>query len=245
MIFARYKGVGVGKNLTPGKMYLAFDEQDSGDTVSNDFIDVLDDEGNKVRFEAMVLDDPNNGVKLAVYDFEFFQEVYAVVTFPFGDFKKGQVVVVDEAEFFSGDKKDGDRWKRIVYNVKGYGYHSSNNLTILDFTNVFPGMTIMNESTGIWCKVKVVDEALWVVTECSPMRESPEAFRFAVDGDGDIHVEPYVRCLDDANGLIVGLTKGKFYRILREEQIDDTENHMVWLINDEDIENAYFASHFY
>jgi hypothetical protein len=245
MIFARYKGVGSTHKLTTGKMYLAFEEQDCGDTVSNDFIEVMDDEGKRVRFEAMVLTDPNTGDSFAVYDFEFFQEVYAVVTIPFGDFKKGQVVVVEEAEFFSGDKKDGDQWKRIIYNVKGSGYHSSTYLTILDRTNVFPGITIMNESTGIWCKVKVVDEAVWVVTECSPMRESPEAFRFAVDGDGDIQVEPYARCLDNASGLVGGLTKGKFYRLIREEQIDDPERHMVWLVNDYGKEDGYFASHFY
>jgi hypothetical protein len=161
---------------------------------------------------------------------------------PFDDLRLGQVVVLDDAEPFEGDKTEGGTWRRLVYSVTGIGFRSSDSLVILDRTNVFPGMVLQDEATGNWVRVSSVDECLWVVTEDNSVRRSPEGFRFAMDRDGDIQVEPFMECVEDLGAT--GLTKGKSYRILRVEYQDDDSRRLYVVIDDEGKETGYLASRF-
>jgi hypothetical protein len=234
MIFARY--MGTDKAFTVGKVYIAQPEFDSSDTVSFGFIEVIDDAGHEVRVEKRT----EAITQKDVWDFEFLGEVYAVVVKPFQeDLQVGQVVVIDDASFFNGDKKDGGKWSKIVYEIKGVGFWSSDGLVLLDRTNVFPGLSVKEESTGRWLKIKSVDECLWVVVDDgSTNRRSPEEFRFAVDHDGDIQVEPIVECIDPGRNL----TKGKRYYILSEE--GEGYKRMFKIVNDFGVVEPYFSERF-
>lgn len=245
MIFARY--IGAEKGFTTGKVYPAKPEVESSDAVRFGFIELTNDAGEKVRVRPrveMVEQPDGRAIWADRYDFEFLEEVYAVVVTPFDDLKKGQVVVVDEMETFEGTKNDGGTWGRLVFGVKGVGFRSSDGLVLLDRTNVFPGLVVLEEGTGKWVRIKSVDECLWVVTEDRPERRSPEEFLFSVDKDGDLQVEPLVECVDDTGGGELGIVKGKHYRLLRQEMEVRDGNYMVWIVNDLGQETGYLASRF-
>lgn len=241
MVFARYTGANKEDKFTLGKVYPVWPAVDSGDTVCYRSIELDNDEGERIHIEPYreVVD----GLEVETYDFEFLAEVYAVVVKPFDDFRKGQVVVVDDVDTFDGKNADGTKWTRIVYSIKGSGFHSSDWLVLLDRTNVFPGMVILDESTGNWCKVKSVDECLWVVTECSEIRQSPEAFTFSVDKDGDIRVEPFVECVDNT-GIEDWITKGKKYRVIGEEFKEQSSSKALVILDDKGIERYCLGSRF-
>lgn len=237
MIFARYTGT--DKRFTTGKVYPAKPEIESSDAVGYGFIEVVDDAGENVQVKRRAEMVPQEDGR-AIWDFEFLEEVYAVVVKPFEDFQVGQVVVVDDAEAFSGDQNDGGRWSRLVYSIKGLGYRSSDCLVLLDRTNVFPGLMILDENTGCWEKVKIVDECLWVVVDGQKDRRAPEEFRFAVDREGDIMVEPMVECVD-ASGQ-PGLSKGTRYYVVREEK--EGNQRLLVVVNDAGLATRYMADRF-
>jgi len=241
MIFARYIGVKQDSGFTVGKVYPATPEVNSTDTVYFGFIEIVNDAGVKVRVNPVI--EKVKGQKTCRYDFEFVEEVYAVISKPFEDLKIGQVVVVDDANSFEGPKGDGGTWQRIVYGVKGIGFRSSDGLVLLDRTNIFPGMIIREEAKGQWVKVKSVDECLWVVVEGSDNRRSPEEFRFCVDRDGDILIEPLAECIDVTGAEDQGLSQGKYYRVIREES-SDSGVRVLFVINDLGKEQAYLAFRF-
>lgn len=174
-----------GRKFTPGKVYLARPDMDGSETVCLDWFEVRTDDGVLVRLKS------DDGA------FEFLEEVYAVVLrHPVFGSLPGEVVVLDDAD-------------DSLLSVKGKGLHQSDNFVILDRTNVFPGLVVL-DSTGQWKKVMRVDECLWIMVDGSDIYRSPEEFRFAVSGD-DILVEPIVQCIM-ADGEPY-LTKGKYYRL--------------------------------
>ena len=233
MIFARYNGTDT--QFTPGKVYPAVPEMESGDTANFGFIELRNDAGKKVRIHKM-FDNPDGS---SPWDFEFLEEVYAVVVKHIDGMQVGQVEVVDNAQLFEGEKSQMDEWHRIVYSIKGAGFRSSEGLVLLDRTNVFPGLVLLDEGVGTWVRVKSVDECLWVVTENNPARRSPEEFRFAVDKDGDIQVEPLLICKESDGQW---LQKGNRYRVVREEVTGNQK--MVVVVNDLGVSQGYFASRF-
>ena len=213
MIFTRY--IGSAKDgFTPGKVYLAKPEMDDQTTVGFDFVETTNDDDKVVR------------VIPGKEQFEYLDEVYAVVVHPFDEFKPGDVVVVDDA-LGNGT---------VLLNVKGLGNRSLDDLQILDRTNVFPGVVLMDVASKMWKKVVKVDEALWVAVEGDDVLRSPEEFVFAV-ADGDILVEPLVVCVDD--GGQPGLTKGGFYYLLGQP------TQGMWLVKNDVGEKAeYLAERF-
>lgn len=210
-------------NVTLGKVYPAKPEIESGNTVNFGIIELTDDNGKTMRITpstSMANDHPG---------FEFLQEVYAVVVKPFEDFNKGEVVVVDDADI-TGDGV-------LFYRVIGTGFQHADSMVLLDQTNVIPGMLIRDNNTGFWVKVKSVDECLWVVVEGVSGRCSPDGFKFAVDGDGDILIEPTVVCVDKTG--YTDLTVGKRYQLLQEH-----DNELSLLINDLGEEKWYLSNRF-
>ena len=177
-----------GAGFTTGKVYLAKPEMDGAETVGLDWFEVETDDGVSVRFK------PEDAL------FEFLEEVYAVVlNQEVCGVVPGEVVVVD------GASPDG------LLSVKGEGLYLPDNFILLDRTNIFPGLVIMDSSTGQLKSVSRVDECLWVMMDGGDIYRSPEEFHFAVSGD-DILTEPVVRCvMDDGEPE---LTEGKFYRLL-------------------------------
>ena len=232
MIFARYNGADT--QFTPGKVYPAVPEMESGDTANFGFIELRNDAGKKIRHEPSISEFGEKG-----YDFEFLEEVYAVVVKSIRGMQIGQVQVVDNAQLFEGEKSKEDDWHRIVYSVKGAGFRSSDYFVLLDRTNVFPGLFLLDEGVGKWVMVKSVDESLWVVTENNSFRRSPEEFRFAIDKDGDIQVEPILMCKESDGQW---LQKGNWYRVVREE-LTGSDKILV-VINDLGVSHGYFASRF-
>jgi hypothetical protein len=225
MIFARYKGT--DKGFTMGKAYLAKPEVESADAVSFKSIEVRNDAGQWVRAKPRM--------DMVEWDFEFLEEVYAVVVREVPDLQIGQVVVVEDAVPETADAAG-------AYSVKGVGFVRDDKLVILDRTNVFPELCIMREETGEWVRVRSVDECLWVTVEGLDGRRSPEEFRFAVDRDGDIMVEPLVECVD-AEG-ITKLTKGKRYYLCQIDVGGGAGSHILVVRNDIGEKLGYLENRF-
>ena len=235
MIFVRYNGADKSLGFTEGKVYVAMPEMESQDAVQFGFIEVVNDHSEKIKVRPVKGDDGETR-----YGFEFLEEVYAVVAKEFEGFKVGQVVVVDNA--FSWDTKSSPQkalpdfpGDYLEYNVKGLGRKGADYMILLDRTNVFPGLVVLDESKGSWEKVRCVDECLWISLEGGP-RRSPEEFRFAVSG-GEIMVEPLVVCID-ATGA-AGLTQGRRYYLIRED------GRGQWFVKDDrGLEWGYFSERF-
>jgi len=167
-----------------GKVYMAKPEVNDVETVALESLEVINDVGEKLK------------VSPEKEEFEYLDEVYAVVAKPFEDLDVGEVVALD------GATED-----RSLYHLKGMGYRGADYFVILDRTNVFPGLTVLDCHSNKWVSVRRVDECLWIVTDGDEMR-SPSEFMFAVSG-GDILAEPIVKCIE-ATGK-PNLTEGRLY----------------------------------
>jgi len=212
MIFARFKGPATPEfAFTPGKLYFARPEMDGAETVGFDFIEVPNDAGSTTRI------DPEQDL------FEFFDEVYAVVVHPFEEMEAGDVTVLDGID-------DG------MMNVQGFGLRNAKDLAVLDRTNLFPGVSVLDQASGLWEKVKRVDECMWMLVDDQTRMRSPAEFRFAV-ADGNVLVEPLVKCVSAAGEP--GLTEGKLYYLKRTEK-----DGFIVVMNDEGDEIAYAPDRF-
>ena len=227
VIFARYTGT--DKRFTSGKVYVAEPDMESSDAVNFSHIELTDDAGKKVCITPYA---EWTGIKQK-YDFEFLEEVYAVVVKPlFDTYSVGDVVVVDDAVI---------QPLHSSFCVKELGYCTADHLVLLDRTNVFPGLMLLDKSTGVWVKVCSVDECLWVAINDGVVSHSPEEFRFAVDGDGDIMIEPLVVCCDPV-GVELGM--GTVYRVIREELNSLVTSRFLVVVNDFGVEKAYASNRF-
>jgi hypothetical protein len=141
----------------------------------------------------------------------------------------GDVVVVDDAT--EGEKSEENNY---LFRVKGDGFYRACYFILLDHTNVFPGLIVMDKSTGQWMRIARVNECLNVMVDGGDYR-SPEDFRFAVSKD-DILVEPIVRCVC-ANGQPV-LTDGRIYHLLY------TRYDTVILNGDDGVEREFMSDRF-
>jgi hypothetical protein len=236
MIFACY--IGTDKRFTTGKVYLAKPEVEDSSIANFGFIEVDDDSGERVRANRRVEMVPSSDGRMIWadrWDFEFLDEVYAVVAKPLPGFRVGQVVVLEDVAESTEGNKTG-----LLFSVKGKGFRTSDGFVILDHTNVYPGVVILDPTDGVWGKIRTVDEFLWVTVDGGGPRRSPEEFRFAIDRDGDIMVEPKVECVDDVG--VQGLTKGNFYYIVREKM--ESNEKMLVVVSDMGIEVGYFVSRF-
>jgi len=213
MIFARYKGA-TKTGLTEGKIYIALPEMDGQSVVGLDFLEIRDDDGRTIRII------PTKS------QFEFLEEAYAVVVRPFDGFRVGTVVVVSDAQQLND---------KMMLNIKNLGYHMMDDLILLDRTNVFPGLYLLDIKKQQWVKIQMVDEALWVVPEGENEMRSLENFRFAVS-DGEILCEPVVTCVDTTGEP--DLTKGRVY-VLKNEGPD-----VVGVVNDAGVLKIYLADRF-
>jgi len=212
MIFARFKGPATPElAFTPGRLYFARPEMDGTETVGFDFIEIDDDAGNTNRV------DPEKDL------FEFFDEVYAVVLHPFEEMEAGDVTVLDGVD-------DG------MLNVQGFGLRNVKDLAVLDRTNLFPGVSVLDVASGLWEKVKRVDECMWMLVNDQDRMRAPTEFRFAVGG-GAVLVEPLVKCKRDAGEP--GLTEGKLYYLKKTDK-----DGFIVVTNDDGDEIAYAPDRF-
>jgi hypothetical protein len=200
MIFARYNGT--RDDLTNGRVYLAKPTIDDGTTVGLDVLSIDSDPGPVVEIH------PGND------NFEYLEEVYAVLVRPMEDWGPGEVVVITDA--VEDSKSNLFEPQGHLVRVKGMGLYRASNFVLLDRTNIFPGLVVMDASTGRWVTVRRVDECLWFMANGSKIYRSPEEFKFSVSG-GDILTEPLVKCVDASGEL--HLTEGNLYR-LRESHED-------------------------
>ena len=192
MVFARYKGQD-SKQFTAGRVYVAKPGMDVDETVSYGSLRLKDDTGTDVL------------VKTDQGTFEFLDEVYAVVVKAFSEFEVGQVVFVEDATNSSEPK----------LLVAGWGFWDSDHFVILDQTNVFPGVVLMDTLTGEWKTISRVDECLWVSDSVDQPFRSPEEFMFTVS-QGNILSEPLVKC----SVPLPSFTKDKLYRVYRKRLLD-------------------------
>lgn len=171
--------------MTPGKIYFGKPDLDDAEISDLDWFELTDDAGKVARLK------PEDG------RFEFPNEVYAVALEPFGDFERGEVVTVDDVS------SEGN-----FVSVQGVGYRRVESVVVLDRTNLFPGVAVMDGSTGCWREVVAVDECMWIAIEPRGIQRAPTEFRFAV-ADGEVMIKPLVKCVS-AEGE-PGLTVGKRY----------------------------------
>jgi len=211
-MFARYSGARI-PNMTVGKIYLAKPEVNGAETIALTTLEVISDSGDVIRV------DPEHE------QFEYFDEVYAVAAKPFEDIGVGEVITLD------GTTDDGG-----LYHMKGVGYRDASFLVILDKTNVFPGMSVLDGVSGRWVRVRRVDECLWVTTGDRESFRSPSEFEFAVSG-GDLLRDPIVRCVS-ATGR-PNLTEGRLYHLKGRDK-----DGMPIIKDDSGQEKAYMATRF-
>ena len=217
MIFAKYKGpTETGESLTLGKIYIGVPDMDDDDTVDFGFFDIEDDAGKKVR--ATVADGK----------FEYLSQVYAVVVGePIVQAKMAKFGDVIEIDAIAGDKE--------FVRVRRDGCWNTSNFEILDKTTLYPDMTVLALKTGLWVRVSMVNESMWISTGAE--FRSPLGFRFAVS-DGSILVKPCVICVNDEGQ---SLTKGKRY-YLSHTLTGATTFYTV--VNDAGQESEYLAERF-
>ena len=200
MSFARYAGAAKGiYDLVPGKVYRA--KSAMGGSASGGGMSVM------VPGMSGWLHVTVDGLKEGKW--EVAEKAYAVVLrADLEDFDKGEVAVVTD---WSEDGK---------LEVEGLGYVAQDGLELLDRTNVFPGIRVMETwgGTGLWKRVVAVDDALWV--RVNGEFKSPEEFVFPVSWDGDLLTEPLVTCLSTqwAFSEQKGLTKGRKYYLEQTEK---------------------------
>jgi hypothetical protein len=103
-------------------------------------------------------------------------------------------------------------------------------------------MHVLDLSTGVWEKIAQVDECLWIGLSGGSRRRSPEEFRFAVDKDGDILVEPLVICID-AIGM-PGLFIGEKYYVRRETSWNDPNDRSLEIVDSSGVATWVSASRF-
>lgn len=185
LLFARCSGPVDG--FTVGKVYLADSCMSEGDAVLLDFIEIKNDAGILVRIRAKGKD---FGPNAKFESFEIVPSVYGVfisrIRSPLG--KIVVIVEASEKSFGTDDKSWYDR----------------SGLTILDHTNIFPGMKVLDTEDKKWKPVVAVNENLWIKTSLEePFREL-RLFQLAIDDDGDIMARPMVKCCNPATGLTVG-----------------------------------------
>jgi hypothetical protein len=216
MIFARYIGPDIagGGHFIPGKVYFGTPEMEDADVVGLDFVNINDETGQAIR------------VVPSEDRFEFLNEVYAVALEPFDEYEPGDVMILDEGQI------NGE----IFVRVKGLGYRKASSVEVLDRTNVYPGVVVLDVPTGIWKHVMRVDECLWMTLEGQDIMRTPTEFKFAVSHDGELMCVPVVTCID--NSGMPDLTKGKAY-FLKSIANDD-----FCVMNDKGAENSYFSSRF-
>ncbi len=212
MIFARYNGA-PSEDFTVGKVYLSKPEVNGAETVGFDFLEIITDTGERRR------------IRPEHEQFEYLEEVYAVVVRAFEDLEAGEVVILD------GATENGD-----LYHMKGMGYRAATFFVLLDRTNVFPGLNVFDCISRRWVGVRQVDECLWVVVGEEDKTRSPSEFSFAVAGD-DILTEPIAKCVS-ATGK-PNLTQGKLY-LLRGRD----EDGLLIVEDDDGEESVFMASRF-
>jgi hypothetical protein len=200
MIFAVYKGN--DPKLTQGKIYLGSPAMDSADILDTSTFAVTDDTGCKHQVNR----DENK--------WEFLPQVYAVVVKQFNEFGIGDVTLIEDTTIDSFTK-------RVFLLPAGWTFRDASYFVLLDRTNVFPGLCVMEGVTGDWKEVLRVDEALWIAVDPDGVQRSLTEFKFAV-ADGGILTMPFVTCIDDTGEP--RLTRGKHYFLSRCDG--------MWLIED-------------
>ena len=234
MTFAKYRGANNQLGFTPGKIYYAWGEVDT-EVVSYLSMDVVNDQGKYVKVFSRIPGDDST------FDFEFFQEVYAVVIKAVADFEVGEVVTLDDVDTYRSN--NGDRVGKVVYSVLGEGFIQSENLLILDGTNVLPGIKVLHCEIGIWERIKVVDECLWIKTTSIRKLTPLDDFIFAVDKDGDVKIEPSMICVDNTASTDE-LTIGNSYRAIQMSALNGPGMDLVTTLNDYREIKEYLFSRF-
>jgi hypothetical protein len=191
MSFARWKGV-QKEGLVPGKAYPA--ESAMGGPAAGGGMRVF--LGSPGKFFHVT--------EAGLESWEVSEKVYAVALRGIEDVKPGEVLVATD---WTQDGK---------VEVEGMGYYGSEWLEVLDRTNVFPGVTILDLADEHWKRVVAVDEALWVRVDGLGEFRSPEEFKFPVSDSCELLAEPLVTCVRTMDtrkphSVYGGVTEGKRY----------------------------------
>lgn len=217
MIFAKYKGpMAAGENLTLGKIYVGLPEMEDDDTVDFGFFTIVDDTGGTIK------------TTVAEGKCDYLQSVYAVLVSDTvakaQGARLGEVVVV---EAISGDHE--------FVRLAGDGCWKLDNFEILDKTNLYPDMVVLDKWSGEWVRVVMVNESMHISTVGA--FRPPTEFRFAVSG-GSVLSRPCVVCFSDSGQA---LTRGNHYCLTKTS---DGAVTFYMVINDDGKEVEYLADRF-
>jgi hypothetical protein len=166
MFFAKYMtGARVGK-FTEGKVYLVSDPLERRSAAGDSF-NVEDDQGAKFLFKR---DDGH---------FEFPAEAHVCCVKPVGDFKLGEVLLIDSADDTS-------------FKVVGYGWMQAGNFEIVDASNFSAGSYVQDDG-NVWRPVLDIKPDMTVLVDRK--WQSLDSFRLPI-ADGSVSTVPLAKCVD-------------------------------------------------
>ena len=197
MIFARYIGGGGPGSFIRKKTYVT--KQKNGDAVNLNDICLFDEEGKRICF------DPDTD-----HRFKFVENVFGVLIKKFCglSWNVGKVVIIDDAT-----TNGKDTYYSVLTPPKEV-YLDDEYFLLLDHSNIVPGIEVKDAETGLWARVKRVNDAMWVQVEGSDEYRPLTCYELSIS-DGDIDSIRMVRCIND-EGIPV-LTNGNQYRVVCEK----------------------------
>jgi len=216
MKFARYAQTNEGPHaFTIGKIYLAYETaKHEGSADYSRFTITNDDE------ERVTIETDNN-------EFKYMDKVYGVwisdnLDYSDGTLTKGTCFLIDGA--------DGD-----MLHIENIGNFQATNFEVLDRTNLYPGVKVLNMETLEWTDIARVDDSEWISLRSKPdQRMAPRSVMFAV-GSGGILEKPLAIC-NDSSGW-ASLVEGRTYELFEmnvEEQTVVVELNGVKILCESD-----------
>ena len=191
MKFARYAHTNEPQDFTIGKIYLAYETAKHEGSADFSRFTVTNDNEERVTIET-----DNN-------EFKYMDKVYGVwisdnLDYTDGTLTRGTCFLIDGAD-------------RDMFHIENIGNFQAINFELLDKSNLYPGVKVLNLETSKWTDVARVDDSGWISLKSEPdERKAPRSVMFAV-GSGGILEKPLAIC-NNASGST--LVEGRTYELI-------------------------------
>ena len=191
MKFARYAQTNKPQDFTIGRIYLAYETAKHEGSADFSRFTVTNDNEERVTIET-----DNN-------EFKYMDKIYGVwisdnLDYTDGTLTRGTCFLIDGAD-------------RDMFHIENIGNFQATNFELLDKSNLYPGVKVLNLETSEWTNVARVDDSDWISLKSEPeQRRAPRSVMFAV-GSGGILEKPLAIC---NNASDLPLIKNRTYELI-------------------------------